>query len=86
MKLVDGKNFVEDLESKKSTWTSLGIPEVMKENLNRLGFARPSVIQSVSFPKITAVENKNYLFQSLNGSGKTGAFSIPAILKVDPNI
>lgn len=26
------------------------------------------------------------MFQSLNGSGKTGAFSIPAIMAVDPTI
>ncbi len=30
--------------------------------------------------------NENYLFQAGNGSGKTGAFGIPAILAVDPTI
>ena len=45
---------------------------------------KPSVIQSVAIPKIHGDPTKNYLFQSLNGSGKTGAFGIPAILRVDP--
>jgi ATP-dependent RNA helicase DeaD len=29
---------------------------------------------------------ENMVFQAGNGSGKTGAFGIPAIMKVDPSI
>ena len=29
---------------------------------------------------------RNYVFQSSNGSGKTGAFVIPAIMNIDPSI
>ena len=28
----------------------------------------------------------NFIFQALNGSGKTLAFSLPSIMKVDPNV
>ena len=28
----------------------------------------------------------NYAFQAMNGSGKTGAFVVPALMKVDPSI
>ena len=28
----------------------------------------------------------NYAFQAMNGSGKTGAFVIPALMKVDPTL
>ncbi len=28
----------------------------------------------------------NFIFQSSNGSGKTGAFVIPAIMTIDPNV
>ncbi len=31
-------------------------------------------------------EKKNFIFQSSNGSGKTGAFVIPAIMNVDPSV
>ena len=31
-------------------------------------------------------EKRNYIFQSSNGSGKTGAFVIPAIMTVNPKI
>lgn len=49
-----------------------------------VGFMKPSVIQAVSIPKIHGEPTNNFLFQSLNGSGKTGAFGIPALLRVDP--
>jgi len=29
---------------------------------------------------------ENYLFQSINGSGKTLSFGLPAIMKVDPTL
>jgi len=30
--------------------------------------------------------SKNFLFQALNGSGKTLSFGVPAIMRVDPEI
>jgi len=44
------------------------------------------MIQAVSIPKILQNPNENFLFQSENGSGKTGAFGIPAIFRVDQSI
>jgi|TARA_B110001450_G_C17184034_1_gene304585 superfamily II DNA/RNA helicase len=31
-------------------------------------------------------KSKNFLFQALNGSGKTLSFGIPAIMRVNPEI
>ena len=28
----------------------------------------------------------NYAFQAMNGSGKTGAFVVPALMKIDPAV
>ena len=28
----------------------------------------------------------NYAFQAMNGSGKTGAFVLPALMKIDPAV
>ena len=51
-------------------------------------FKKPSIIQTKTIPAI--MENgeirNNFIFQSSNGSGKTGAFVIPAIMTIDPNV
>ena len=30
--------------------------------------------------------DSNMIFQAMNGSGKTGAFGIPAVMKTDPSL
>ncbi len=82
--LAQNKNVEFDLQSKSQTWDTLNIPKEIQSELNYIGFVKPSVIQSVSIPKIHGDPTKNYLFQSLNGSGKTAAFGIPALMRVDP--
>jgi superfamily II DNA/RNA helicase len=47
---------------------------------------KPSIIQAAAIPKINGNKQENFLFQAINGSGKTLAFSIPAIMRVDPTI
>jgi superfamily II DNA/RNA helicase len=47
---------------------------------------KPSIIQSISIPKILEKSDQNFLFQASNGSGKTLAFGIPSIMRVDPEI
>lgn len=50
---------------------------------------KPSIIQSASIPKITSSTSENFLFQAQNGSGKTLAYGLPSLMRVDvtnPNI
>ena len=47
---------------------------------------KPSIIQAASIPKILECPGQNFLFQAINGSGKTLAFGIPAIMNVNPNL
>lgn len=85
---VDGINIVNDLQSKKK-WDELQVPEwlILKLVESPVCFKKPSIIQARSIPPIMErKEKRNYIFQSSNGSGKTGAFVIPAIMTVDPNI
>ena len=51
-------------------------------------FKKPSIIQTKTIPAIMKKEEirNNFIFQSSNGSGKTGAFVIPAIMTIDPNL
>jgi ATP-dependent RNA helicase DDX6/DHH1 len=47
------------------------------------GFERPSPIQEESIP--IALTGSDIIARAKNGTGKTAAFSIPAIEKIDTN-
>lgn len=83
MRQMKNKNIIVDYHSKKSTWDIIGVPANIKDQLFALGFDKPSIIQAVSIPEVLAAPTDNFLFQAMNGSGKTGAFAIPALMKVD---
>ena len=88
MMAIEGKNFVKDLKSKKSNWKDLGVPDWLISNLTGmpLMYEKPSIIQAQSIPLILGNRDQNFIFQSKNGSGKTGAFAVPAVMTVDPTI
>lgn len=52
----------------------------LKENLNAMGFARPTDIQFKSIPHIQKGEDLLAIAQT--GTGKTAAFAIPVIDKI----
>lgn len=49
-----------------------------------MGFEKPSPIQEEAIP--AALSGKSILARAKNGTGKTGAFSIPVLERVDPSI
>jgi ATP-dependent RNA helicase DDX6/DHH1 len=49
-----------------------------------MGFENPSPIQEEAIPAILA--GKNIIAKAKNGTGKTAAYSIPLIEKIDVNI
>lgn len=62
------------------------IPEDIQNNIvDNLGFIKPSGIQAVSIPLIAEEPHKHLIAQAKNGSGKTGAFTIGSVLRVDRN-
>lgn len=66
----------------KQRFDGLGLsPEILKA-VAQLGFEEATPIQSASIPVLLA--GGDLVGQSQTGSGKTAAFSIPAIEKVDP--
>lgn len=68
----------------KRLFTDLGLsPEILKA-VDKMGFEEASPIQSAVIP--TIMEGRDVVGQSSTGSGKTVAFAIPAIEKVDPKI
>ncbi|HSI13117.1 MAG TPA: DEAD/DEAH box helicase [Chthoniobacter sp.] len=68
----------------KKPFTELGLsPEVLKA-VAKMGFEEASPIQSETIPKLLAGSDVVGLSQT--GSGKTAAFAIPAIERVDGNL
>ena len=65
-------------------FTELGLsPELLKA-IDKLGYEQASPIQAAAIPVL--MTGKDIVGQSMTGSGKTAAFGVPAVEKVDPNI
>lgn len=86
------RNIMSPFINQSSSWddADLGIPSDLKKGIvEELGFLKPSRIQAVAIPLIIGEVDKkvcDLIAQSKNGSGKTGAFSIGTILRVDRKI
>jgi superfamily II DNA/RNA helicase len=87
---VEGVKVVNDIQSKTKTWYDLNIPQWLIDKLVNppVLFRKPAIIQAKAIPAIMEKGEirHNFIFQSFNGSGKTGAFVIPAIMTIDPDI
>jgi ATP-dependent RNA helicase DeaD len=62
-------------------FTELGLPAPLLAAIETLGYERPSPIQALSIPP--ALEGRDLVGLSATGSGKTAAFSLPALALVD---
>lgn len=70
--------------TKEISFIDLGLTEEILNALNDLGFTKPSPIQSECIPLLLSGED--VLGMAQTGSGKTAAFSIPFLMKVDPEL
>ncbi|NJM38067.1 MAG: DEAD/DEAH box helicase [Akkermansiaceae bacterium] len=62
-------------------FSELGLPDYLLAAIETLGYERPSPIQAMSIP--AALLGKDILGLSATGSGKTAAFALPALSKID---
>ena len=62
------------------------MPDNIIQGLSKLHYFKPSLIQANSIPKIINNPTVNHAFQAKNGSGKTGAFVVPSLMKVDVSV
>jgi len=74
-----------DLLSKDVTWEELGVSEEIKKSLLEMKFFQPSKIQSTTFPIIMKEPYSHLIAQAKNGAGKTGAFGLGVVSRVDKN-
>lgn len=65
-----------------ATFAGLGIRESLVRTLTTLGYETPTPIQERTIPLLLA--QKNVIGQAQTGTGKTAAFALPMLEKVDP--
>jgi len=70
------------LMTDKITFNDLGLPEFILKAVSDLGFETPSPIQQACIPAL--LEGRDVLGMAQTGSGKTAAFSLPILAKIDP--
>src|SRR3989440_7471782 len=64
-------------------FSELGLSAEVLRAIDKLGFEQAAPIQAEAIPLL--LQGRDVVGQSQTGSGKTAAFAIPAIEKVDPN-
>ncbi|MEQ9264870.1 MAG: DEAD/DEAH box helicase [Balneolaceae bacterium] len=67
-----------------STFKELGLKDEILEAVEILGFTQPTKVQELAIPTILASE-RDLVALAQTGTGKTGAFGLPSLHKVDPN-
>ncbi|AWX14530.1 ATP-dependent RNA helicase [Mergibacter septicus] len=69
------------MTEKTITFNQLGLPQPLLNAVSDLGFTTPSPIQQACIPHLLA--GKDVLGMAQTGSGKTAAFSLPLLSKLD---
>lgn len=74
---------MSDTEKPTSTFADLGLGPSALDALKDVGYEIPSPIQAESIPAL--LQGKDLLGQAQTGTGKTAAFALPLLQRVDPN-
>jgi ATP-dependent RNA helicase DeaD len=61
-------------------FNTIGLPQSLVDRLTEIGFTEPTPIQARAIP--VALEGKDILGSAQTGTGKTGAFGIPLVVKL----
>ena len=64
-------------------FTELNLSENILAAVEKAGFVEPSPIQELTIP--LALEGKDVIGQAQTGTGKTAAFGLPTLNKIDTN-
>ena len=68
-------------ETPPTKFTDLGLPETLIKALADVGYESPSPIQAATIPPLLA--GRDVLGQAQTGTGKTAAFALPALARLD---
>ncbi len=64
-----------------SSFSELGLPAPLMQILDEVGYETPSAIQALTIPHL--LEGKDLLGQAQTGTGKTAAFALPILARLD---
>ena len=64
-------------------FTELNLSEELLSSIERSGFEEATPIQEATIP--LALEGRDVIGQAQTGTGKTAAFGLPMLEKIDPN-
>ncbi len=65
-----------------TSFADLGLPESLLRALSEVGYESPSPIQAATIPPLLA--GRDVLGQAQTGTGKTAAFALPILARIDP--
>lgn len=66
-----------------SSFSQLGVPPDLVRGLDALGISAPTVIQQSAIPFLIR-DGGDFVAQAQTGTGKTAAFGLPLLTKIDP--
>ncbi len=74
------------MQNNESTvhFNELGLPAPILQSIEAMGFTQPTPIQAQSIPAL--LEGNDILGEAQTGTGKTAAFGLPLLAKLDANI
>ncbi|PLX73071.1 MAG: ATP-dependent RNA helicase [Desulfuromonas sp.] len=70
-------------EQPLASFDELGLAPTVLKVINEIGYETPSPIQAESIPPL--LEGRDLLGQAQTGTGKTAAFALPLLSRIDPN-
>lgn len=73
-------------EAKKTTFKSLKLNPTLADTVKELGYEHPTPIQEQVIPLLLKTPSQDIIGQAQTGSGKTAAFALPILSKIDISI
>ena len=83
VKLSDLQNDQESPLYSVSTFEQLGLSKEINDGLLAMNYKKPSKIQEKALPLMLAEPPRNMIAQSQSGTGKTGAFVLTILSRID---
>src|SRR3954453_11058549 len=66
------------------TFTDLGLSPEMMKAISDVGYEEPTPVQARPIPLL--LEGKDVIAQAQTGTGKTAAYALPMLEKIEPNV
>jgi ATP-dependent RNA helicase DDX19/DBP5 len=83
VKLSDLQNDTESPLYSVTSFEQLGLPKEIHDGLLAMNYKKPSKIQEKALPLMLANPPQNMIAQSQSGTGKTGAFVLAVLSRID---